>query len=60
MENVFNSQQLSDYDEGLDQLSIDREENKQPEKQLWIIDGYKIWATSYEMAVRSAMMIERF
>lgn len=57
MENDMYSQQLSDYDEGLDQLSIDREENKQPEKQLWIIDGYKIWAVNYEMAVRSAMML---
>lgn len=57
MQSIFNQQQLSDYNEGLDCLSI---EDKKPEKQLWIIDGYRIWATSYEQAVQCAIMIESF
>ena len=63
MKNLFTSQQLSDYNEGIDssdeQLSIDKD-TKSIEKQLWIIDGYRIWATSYEEAVQLAIMIEGF
>ena len=60
-ENLY-GQQLSDYNEGIEshELSIDQDDKKIPEKQLWIIDGYRIWATNYEQAVQSAMMIERF
>lgn len=30
------------------------------EKQLFIIDGYKIWATSYEEALEHYQMILKF
>jgi len=30
------------------------------EKQLFVIDGYKIWATSYEQALEHYQMILKF
>jgi hypothetical protein len=60
MRKSFNRQQLSDYDEGPDalKLSIDLEEEKVTQKQLWIIDGHPYWAVSYEQAVQLAMMLD--
>lgn len=36
------------------------EVNKQKEKQLFIIDGYRIWAYTHEEALEHYKMISRF
>jgi hypothetical protein len=50
--------QPSDYDEGpvVYPLPIDKSEDK----QLWIINGYKIWARDYEQALELAVLIDSF
>jgi hypothetical protein len=52
MQKPFNSQQLSDYNEGVDVLPA-RIENK-----LFIIGENHIWAPDEEMALKVAEMID--
>ena len=52
------SLQPSDYDEG--QITYPLPIDKREDKQLWIINGYKVWAQNYEQALELAAMIDRF
>ena len=54
MRNLFNSQQLSDYNEGVEaEVKPARIENK-----LFIIGDNHIWAPDEEMALKVAEMID--
>jgi len=55
MRNLFNSQQLSDYNEGVEaEVKPARIENK-----LFIIGENHIWAPDAEMALKVAEMIDQ-
>jgi hypothetical protein len=55
MRNLFNSQQLSDYNEGVEaEVKPARIENK-----LFIIGENYIWAPDEEMAIKVAEMIDQ-
>lgn len=55
---MTNSLQSSDFDETpiTYPLPIDKNEDK----QLWIINGYKVWAKNYEQALELAALIDTF
>ena len=54
MENLFHSE----HDEA--QITYPQPIAKDKEKQLWIINGYRIWAQDYEQALELAALIDTF